>query len=233
VTVTAPVDLAPPPLDFRVEGVDALEHAVVPTLCFRLGIDAGDRDVRSLALNVQLRIDVTRRGYDDGERERLFELFGAPAEWSKSLRSLRWLTTSLTVPAFTAATIAELQVPCTYDFDVVAAKYLHAVGDGDVPLELLFSGTLFFAGLGGRLQVVHLPWDREAHCELPVRVWREALDRAFPGAAWLRIRRDVFDRLQAYKASRALLTWEATLQQLLNDCGPPALLSEADEKEAD
>jgi hypothetical protein len=230
VTVAAPVT---PQLDFRVDDVAAVEHAVVPTLCFRIAIDADGREVRSLALNVQLRIDVTRRAYDDRERERLFELFGAPSDWGRTLRSLRWTTTSVTVPAFSGATTFELHVPCTYDFDVVATKYLNAVDGADVPVELLFSGTLFFAGTGGALQVVHLPWDREAKCSLPVRVWRNALDRAFPGMAWLRVRRDVFDRLQAYKSSRALLTWEAALEELLDDRRPSRLFGEAAEKGPD
>jgi hypothetical protein len=215
-----PLEVSPPELAFEVEGVEAAEHAVVPTLCFRVRIDAGRHSVRSLGLNVQIRIDAARRRYgDDGERERLFELFGAPSDWGRTLRSLRWTTTSVTVPAFEGATTVELAVPCTYDFDVAAAKYLHAIGDGDVPLEFLFSGSMFFTGTAGRLQVVHLPWDREARCALPVRVWREALERAFPGAAWLRVRGDVFDRLQAFKSSRALLTWEAALEQLLEDAG--------------
>ena len=215
-TVTAP-ELVPQ-LDFRVEGVEAAEHAAAPTLVFRIAVDAGGREIRSLALNVQLRIAAPRRGYDDGERERLFELFGASADWGRTLRSVRWTTVSLTVPPFSGRTTFDLHVPCTYDFDVVAAKYMHALGrDGDVPLELLFSGTVFFVAEPGRLQVVHLPWDREARCTLPVRVWREALERAFPGTAWLRVRRDLFDRLQAYKSSRALLTWDAALEELLPD----------------
>jgi Family of unknown function (DUF6084) len=213
----AAVELSAPQLELDVEGVEALEHAAVPTLAFRIGIDAGEHEIRSLALNVQIRIDAARRAYDDGERERLFELFGATVDWGRTVRSLRWTNASVTVPPFAGATTVELPVPCTYDFDVVAAKYLNALADGAVPLELLFSGTIFFAGPGGRLQVAHLPWDREARCLLPVRVWREALERAFPGAAWLRLRRDVFDRLQAYKSARALLTWDAALEELLPD----------------
>jgi Family of unknown function (DUF6084) len=216
VTVAA-VDLAPPQLEFSVEDVTAVGHAVVPTLCFRVAVEAGGREIRSLALNVQLRIDAARRAYDDGERERLFELFGAPGDWARTLRSLRWTTTSLTVPAFSDTTTVELHVPCTYDFDVVATKYLHAVGERDVPLELLFSGTVFFIGAGRRLQVVHLPWDREARCALPVGVWRQAVERSFPNTAWVRVRRDLFDRLQAYKSSRALLTWDAAFEELLPD----------------
>jgi uncharacterized protein DUF6084 len=208
---------AAPQLAFDVDSVEAAEHAAVPTLCFGLRIDAGDSEIRSVALNVQLRIDAARRAYDDAERVGLFELFGASRDWGRSLRGLRWTTASLNVPGFAGATTVELAVPCTYDFDVVATKYLHALADGDVPLELLFSGTVFYAGPDGRLQAAQLPWDREARCELPVRVWREAVDRAFPGTAWLRVRRDVFDRLQAYKSERALLTWDAALEELLPD----------------
>jgi hypothetical protein len=206
-----------PELDFAVEGVEALEHVAVPTLGFRIRIDAGSQEIRSLGLNAQLRIDAARRAYDDTERAALFELFGAPADWGRTVRTLRWTTASMTVPAFTGTTTVELAVPCTYDFDVVATKYLNALDGGDVPLELLFSGTVFYAGGSGRLQVVQLPWDREARCSLPVTVWRQALERAFPGEAWLRVRRDIFDRLQAYKSSRALLSWEAAFEELLPD----------------
>ncbi len=206
-----------PRLDFRVESVTAAEHAVVPALVFRLHVDAGGREIRALALNVQLRLDAPRRSYDDGERERLFELFGAPDGWGRTLRSLRWTTMSLTVPPFSGATTIDLEVPCTYDFEVAAAKYLHALGNGDAPVELLFSGTLFYANDAGALRVVQLPWDREARCLLPVRVWREALERAFPGTAWLRVRRDLFDRLQAFKSERALPGWDAALEELLPD----------------
>ena len=214
----APLDVSAPELEFRVEKVDSVGDAVVPTLAFTVHVDAGGREIRSLVLSVQVRIDAVRYPYDEQERERLFELFGPPAVWDRSLRSFRWTSASLTVPTFSGATTAELSVPCTYDFDVVATKYLHALDDdGEVPLALLFSGTVFFTGADGRLQVVYLPWDREAACTLPVRVWRDAVERAFPGTAWLRVRRDLFDRLQAYKSQRALLTWDAALEELLPD----------------
>jgi hypothetical protein len=34
-----------------------------------------------------------------------------------------------------------MPVTCTYDLEVVAAKYFYALEDGEVPLEFLFSGT--------------------------------------------------------------------------------------------
>lgn len=203
-----------PELAFSVEEVTAVAHAVVPTICFRLQLDAGQREVRSLSLNVQLRIDATRRRYEDGDEERLSDLFGERERWGQTLRSLMWTNVSATVPRFTGATSFDLHVPATYDFEVVAAKYLNALDRGDVPLELLFSGTLFYQS-EGRLQAAPLSWEEEARATLPVDVWRQAIEIAFPGSAWLRVQRDSFDRLWTFRAERALPSWEATLDALL------------------
>lgn len=41
------------------------------------------------------------------------------------------------------------------------------------------------------------------------------MEHYFPNSAWLRLRKDVFDQLYAYKAQQGLPTWEATLENLL------------------
>jgi hypothetical protein len=46
-------------------------------------------------------------------------------------------------------------------------------------------------------------------------VWREVMDAYFRGHAWVRLRKDAFDRLSAYKSRNALATWEDTLDALL------------------
>ena len=205
-----------PELALAVEDVSAVEHAIVPTLRFRVRVDAGGREVRSLALNVQLRIDATRRSYEPGDEKRLLELFGPRERWGQTLRNLLWTQAAITVPFFAGGTHIELLVPATYDFEVVAAKYLNALEGGEVPLELLFSGTLFFSGPDGRLQAAPISWELEARASLPVSVWREAIDVAFPGSAWLRLPREAFDRLWSYRAARALPSWESTLDELLD-----------------
>lgn len=207
---------ASPQLEFAVDDVTAVAHAAVPTLCFRLHLDAGGREVRSLALNTQIRVDATRRRYEAGDEARLLELFGGRERWGQTLRSLMWANVSVTVPRFTGQTYVALHVPATYDFEVVAAKYLNALSGGDVPVELLFSGTLFYQTAEGRLQASPLSWEHEVRAALPVAVWREAVDSAFPGSAWLRLGREAFDRLWAYRASHALPSWEETLDELLD-----------------
>jgi hypothetical protein len=212
--VTSALSVGAPELQFSVLDVLAATGTVAPTLCFGVRVDAGGREVRSLGLNVQLRIDATRRNYGPGDEARLLELFGGRERWGQTLRSLLWANISTTVPCFVGETAVQLHIPATYDFDVLAAKYLNALGGGEVPVELLFSGTLFYRD-GARLQAAPVSWEREARATLPVAVWREALEAAFPGEAWLRVRRDVLDRLWAYRAAGALPSWEATIDELL------------------
>jgi hypothetical protein len=199
-----------------VEGAAPVQHAAAPTLRFalRVGTLAGE-EVRSILLDVQIQIAARRRGYDDDAMERLFELFGPPAAWGTTLRTLLWSRTTLVVPPFTGSTAVGLDVPCSYDLEVVASRYFDALEGGEVPLEFLFSGSVFFTGAGGLLQTTRIPWEHEAGYRLPVRVWRETLEAHFRDTAWLRLRKTSFDRLAAYKARHALASWDDALDTLL------------------
>jgi hypothetical protein len=204
-------------LDFRVEGAEVLEFAAVPSLLFKLRIENGEEEpIRSVALNTQIRIAATQRHYDAMEQERLLEVFGEPNRWRNTLRSLLWTHTVLQVPPFSGSTVVDMPVPCTYDLEVIAAKYFYALEDGEVPLEFLFSGTVFYAGEDRRLQVARISWEKEAEFRLPVRLWKEMMERYFPNSAWIRLRKDAFDRLYDYKAHRGLPTWEAVIEALLH-----------------
>jgi hypothetical protein len=207
-----------PQLGFAVEGAEAVRYAAAPTLALALRVES-DKPVRSLSLNVQIRIVPTRRSYDAADEDGLVELFGTPERWGETLRGFLWTNATLLVPPFTGSTVAQLTVSCTYDLEVAATKYFHALRDGDVPLELLFSGTVFYLGDGGHLRTAQIPWECEAQFRLPVRVWKEAIAHRFPGSAWLRLQQDVFDRLAAYKAHHTLPTWEATIDELLDGRG--------------
>jgi len=204
-----------PQLALAVTDAARLEHAAVPTLRFALRVTSAGAAVRSVLLDIQIRIAATRRAYSHDADDRLFELFGARADWGTTLRSLLWTRTTLVVPPFTDATEVDLLVPCTYDLEVSAAKYLDALRDGDVPLEFLFSGSVFYAGADGRLQTARLSWELEAEYRLPVAVWRATMDAHFPGSAWLRLDRETHDRLVAYKSRRALPTWAEVVDELL------------------
>jgi len=202
-----------PELSFSVDGAARVEHAAVPTLRFALRVES-DTPVRSVLLDVQLRIAARRRAYDAAAHDRLFELFGPVADWGTTLRTFLWTRTTLVVPAFAEATTVDLDVPCSYDLEVAASRYLDALADGDVPLELLFSGSVFYED-EGRLQTTRLSWEKEAEYRLPVRVWKETMERYFHGTAWVRLGKDSFDRLSAFKSRNALATWDDALDALL------------------
>jgi hypothetical protein len=204
-------------LEFRIEDAKALEYAAAPALVFALRIATrGARIIRSVVLDVQIQIAARRRSYAEGEQDRLAELFGVPERWGTTLRTLPWLNATKVVPGFEDSTLVELQVPCTYDFEVTAAKYVSSLSDGEVPLEFLFSGTAFYNTPDGLLQAARISWDREAEYRLPVSVWRETMDRYFPGSAWLRLSREAFDRLSAYRGRKVLPSWDQVVDDLLD-----------------
>ncbi len=120
------------------------------------------------------------------------------------------------LPGFTGSTPAALPVACTYDFDVVAAKYLYALDTGEVPMLLLFNGTAF-TGSPGTLSVQPIAWNKEARFRLPVETWRQVMELHFPGTAWLRLGRETFDALHRYRVRHSLLTWDGAVQQLLKE----------------
>jgi hypothetical protein len=208
--------VAVPDLEFKLEGAEVADFAAVPSLVFKLRIEnLEDEPVRSVALNTQIRIAATGRHYEAAEQERLLELFGEPSRWKDTLRSLLWTHTVLQVPRFSGSTVVDMPVACTYDLEVVAAKYFYALEDGEIPLEFLFSGTIFYAGEDGRLQTTRISWEKEAEFRLPVRLWKEMMDQYFPNSAWVRLRKDAFDQLYDYKVRKGLPTWEATVEALL------------------
>ncbi len=216
-----PIDVsagAAPQLSFRIVDAVAERYAAAPVLNFMLVIErVGGGSVRSILLDTQIQIAARRRPYGEVEQAWLIELFGTPDRWGDTLRTLLWTRTTLVVPPFADSAEVTLPVACSYDLEANAANYLSGLEGGEVPLEFLFSGSVFYAGPGGMLQTARISWDREAEYRLPVSVWREAMDVHFPGAAWLRLGRPVFDRLRAYKAEHGLRTLEDALERLMGE----------------
>ncbi len=206
-------------LRFTVDDIVAERYSVAPHLVAKLRIEetTGDQ-VHALVLRTQVKIDAHRRPYSDEEERGLLDLFGPRPRWTDTLKPFLWMHTTAMVPGFTGSTVADLVLPCSYDFEVAGAKYLHALRDGTIPLELLFSGTVFARGATG-YEVTQIPWDREARHELPVQVWRSLMDQHFPGSGWLRLDRDALDALAQYKSVRGLTTWEQAVHRLVAEAG--------------
>jgi hypothetical protein len=204
-----------PDLQFQVQEVTPTRNAAVPRLSFQVRItNAQPEPIHSVALRVQVQIEPVRRRYTAEEKEKLKELFGEPERWSESLHPLLWTNANVNVPGFSGTTVVEVPVPCTFDFNVAITKYIYGLKDGEIPVSLMFSGTVFHAGRMG-LQIEQIPWDREASYRLPVWVWKEMMDSYYPDTAWLCLRREVFERLYEFKARHGIATWEQALERLL------------------
>jgi hypothetical protein len=206
-----------PDLRFKVESANVVPYAAAPMLAFQLQIEnvmPGEK-IHTIALRAQIQIEVTRRRYAPEEQEKMLDLFGAPDRWSQTLRSMLWTNASVVVPGFEGTTtVADLQVPCTFDFNIAATKYFEGLTDGDIPINLLFSGTVFYAPPESDLQVAPISWEQEARYKLPVKLWREMMEVYYPNCAWINLRRDIFDRLYRYKMQHGIPTWEQALEKL-------------------
>ncbi len=211
-------------LRFQIVGARAEPYAAVPTLMIRVAIrDAGQASIHAIGLRIQIQIEAQRRHYSAAEEDRLYELYGEPARWGETLRTMLWTHVAAMVPAFDGAVEIDVPVACSYDFEVAASKYFHALDDGEIPLLLQFSGSVFAKGENG-FSVDQIGWNQEASYRLPVSVWRDLMNMYFPDSGWIRLRRDTFDALHRFRGREVLTTWEETIDVLLQRAG-------ADERE--
>lgn len=203
-------------LRFEVVDIAPESYAVTPLLSARVAVSETTGEwVHAMVLRAQVRIEPQRRAYSDEEADGLVDLFGPRWRWSNTLRPYLWLQSSTVVPGFTGRTEVELSLPCTYDFDVAAAKYLSALDDGLVSVNFQFSGTVFVRGASG-FSVHQVPWDAEASYQLPVSVWRAVMDAHFPGSGWVRLNHESFRALQQYRVDHGLLSADEAVDALLD-----------------
>ncbi|GAC1304990.1 MAG: DUF6084 family protein [Vulcanimicrobiaceae bacterium] len=208
-------------LGFSIVGATAVPYAASPTLALRLHVTetTGVR-LHAIALRGQLQIEPQKRRYGAAESERLDDLFGTVDRYGETLRPLLWTHVSTTILAFEGETEVDLAIPCSYDFDVAAHKYLAALEGGEIPIVLYFSGTVLLEGERG-VSAELVSWTSEAKYRLPVTVWRETMDAHFPNTAWLRVSTDVFVALDRVRRARGSRSWDATLGALCDEARTP------------
>jgi hypothetical protein len=206
-----------PDLSFQIEGAEVTPFAVVPLLAFQVRITntPADEIIHNVVLRTQIQIESTRRKYQPDEEAKLRDLFGEPERWGQTLRTMLWTHASVVVPRFAGETLVDLPVPCTYDFNLAVTKYFYALEQGDIPLEFLFSGSVFYED-GEALQVAPISWTKDARFRLPAATWQHLMQLYYPNLAWLQLREDVFDRLYRYKVRHGIPTWEEVMERLLS-----------------
>lgn len=206
-----------PEPEFAVTAAGHVAFAVAPTMVFAtVATDHTGIEIRSMSLTVQVMIDPARRGYDEETRARLAELFGPPASWAPATQGLSWARITAFVPRFTGEAVFGLELPCTYDLEVAAAKYFYALSDGVVPLSFHFYGTIFYCDPGGRLQMTPVPWSSTARFAMPISAWQAMIAEHYPGGGWIRLHEETLAALNRRRAERGL-TFDHCIQELLDD----------------
>jgi Family of unknown function (DUF6084) len=208
--------IAPPAPEFAIVRAAHVPFAASPTMLFEaIATEPTGAVIQSIALTAQVMIEPARRGYDPQTRARLTELFGPPASWAPSTSGLPWARVTAAVPGFSGETRFSLEVPCTYDLEVAAAKYFYAVEDGEVPLTFHFNGNVFFYGADSRLQVMPISWTTSSQYRMPVAVWRTMIAEHYPGGGWIRVSDETLRTLHELRAQRGLPSLDACVAELL------------------
>jgi hypothetical protein len=202
-------------LTFDCIAAQADRYAVMPSISLTLRIsETSGQRIDAIALRCQIRIEPSRRRYTTGEEERLKDLFGETTQWADTLKPMQFTNISTMVTGFTGSTEVPLPVTFSYDLEIGSGRYFASLESGEIPLLLLFSGTIFSV-VDGKFQVQQVPWSKEATYRLPVSVWQEAVDVHFPNSGWITMNRQTLEELQQFKTRRALPTWDATVSALL------------------
>lgn len=204
-------------VSFEVLDVAPEPYAVTPVLTARIGVNASpDERVHAVALRCQVRIEPLRRSYNNEEAAGLTDLFGTRDRWATTQRTFLWQHCGAMVAGFTGHTTVALPLDCTYDFEVTAAKYLHALERGALPLQFLFSGTIFVNSPRG-FSVQQVSWDCEDRYDMPVSVWRDLITAHYPNTGFVRLGHETVRALTEYKSVRGLLDLDHAVTALLAD----------------
>ncbi len=208
-------------LNFEVVGVAPERYCAAPTVTFKVRISENSGDsIYALALRTQIMIEPQRRRYEPEEEQRLLAQFGERERWGQTLKPFFWATVGTMVTQFTETIEIDIQVPLTYDWELASTKFLHAIEQGDVPVNLLFNGTIISKGESG-FSIEPVPWNKEARFGVPAGIWRAVMDIYFPGQAWIRFERSTMDKLERFRTIRGLTSWERTFDVLLGESDLP------------
>ena len=139
-----------PDLSFEIEAAEAVPFAAAPLLAFKLRVanaPAGSADPDD-----RPAVPDSDRGHAPALQRARNRSGCSTCSASRSAGAGRCApcsgrTPDVVVPPFNGRTWW-IAVPCTFDFNVAATKYFAGLEEGELPLDLLFSGTVFYAGRG-------------------------------------------------------------------------------------
>ncbi len=198
-------------LSFTVDRVSAELDAACPTLNFQIRAEQKSLEkIQAVVLESRIFVEPRAQPLSRGALDRLEDLFGESSQWATSNRPLTWARASAILPAFSGSARFDLEVPCSFDFNVASTKFFYGLEAPSAMLRFDFSGTIFVDR-----QAVALPAGLQSRFELPVAIWSDLMDAYYPHSMWLRLPRNVFHRMNQYRMENQIPTWEDVLERLL------------------
>lgn len=205
-----------PALTIEVLGAEHELHAAQPTLRLDMGIaESAGVEVHAITLTAQVMLEPARRRYDDVQRAALSDLFGEPGRWPATTHAFLWTFVGATLHGFSGTATFALPIPCTADLELSASRYIDALGEGEIPIALHFSGRVLYAGDGGRIQVAHIGWDTMARHALDFGVWRRMIHHHHGDMRFVRLHRDTLAALTRRKSDEGCHTYDDVVEHLL------------------
>ena len=194
-----------PDLAITVDEAEAVPFAASPMLAFKLSVankDAAEA-IHTVVLRCQIQIEVTRRRYTAEDQARLRDLFGEPDRWGQTCATCCGPTPAWWCRSSRASTTVDLQVPCTFDFNVATTKYFNGLDGRRHSAAADVQRHGFLRGRGrGRCTWRRFPGTKKPKFRLPLKVWKDMMDSYYPNIAWLCLRRDVFEELAAVQSAQ-------------------------------
>lgn len=204
-------------INFTVTNIKPQRYSLTPQLVATVNIATDSITlISAIALRCQIRIEPLRRHYTEHEEVGLTDLFGPRSQWVTTQKTFVWQHLNAMVPSFTGTTEVNLVLECTYDLEVAATKYFHALEDDAIPLIFLFSGTLFTSGKHG-LNVEQVSWDCEDRYDMPVSQWQDLMTMHFPHSGWVRLPHNTITALANYKSAHGMLDFNEAITTLLTN----------------
>jgi len=126
-------------------------------------------------------------------------------------KSLYWGTTSISIGSFNPTSPAnrKLRLSCGYDANLTVARYLETVGEGEIPIELHFWGTCFWANQAGAVP------RKTTNTSIPTSTWRSLVLAFYRNARWLMITPETLKTLEQLKDEWQLHTYDEVIQELI------------------
>ncbi len=180
-------------------------------LCFQIRIENTSLErIQAIALETRVFIEPPERHLTGRDMDHLNDLFGESSHWADASKPLAWSRATAIVPPFSGSTRFDLELPCSFDFNIAATKYFYGLEESYAPLRFDFTGTIF-----GERQTEQLAAGIRAKFAMPVTAWVDLMDAYYPHSMWLRLPRQVFQRMNQYKVENHIPTWEDVLERLI------------------